>query len=455
MLGAYFIMINLKITKLEKHYNQPLLDDVSVNFAGTGVIALIGDNGCGKTTLLKILAGEETVDGGTVEWSFPPRIGFLLQEVTGLDELSGGQKKIALLSELIYSNQYDVLLLDEPDNHLDLDNKIWFRQALSDFDGLVIMISHDRTTLKAVTNRTWLVEDRSLRSFPFGYAKFVSEYEKEKETQTHLFEVQQKEHKRLKELVAIFRIRARNGPKHARYFHALEKRLARFEAGMVTDPRKKDTHIIITSKLTGKQIDRKTAIFTKDLSFFYDPGSPVFDKADFHLFVGDKVALLSPNGSGKSTLVKLLLGQLTPTSGRAELGNNLKVGYYTQDNLEALDENLTPIGVFMARHPLFEHQVEGILRRFFFTKHTCKSRIGSLSGGQKARLQLALFLYENPDILILDEPTNHLDIKSIQALETFLKDFPGTIFLISHDHELVENVADLVYEIKNQKILLT
>ena len=446
-------MINLKIIKLEKHYNQPLLENVSVSFAGKGVVALIGDNGCGKSTLLKILAGEDSPDGGRIEWGYQPRIGYLHQEIDSLPTLSGGQKKVALLSDLIYSYQHDVLFLDEPDNHLDLENKIWFRNAIKDFDGLVIMISHDRQTLREVTTHTWLVEERTLRSFPFGYSKFTQAYAQEKETLLHLFHVQQKEHGRLKALVETFRGRAASGPKAARYFHALEKRLARFEEDMIKNPTARDAKITISSHLTGKQIDKKSAIFIHDLSFSYPDNQVVYQNARLHLFVGDKVALLSPNGSGKSTLIKLLLGKLKPRLGQAEIGTNLKVGYYSQEHIESLDGESTPLAIFMSRFPLFDYQVENILRKFFFTKQTVKSKISILSGGQKARLQLALFLYKNPDVIILDEPTNHLDIKSIEALETFLTDFKGTVLLISHDLELIHNTCDKVYEIKDKQII--
>ncbi len=448
-------MISLKITKLQKSYSQPLLDNITFNHVGNGVVALIGDNGSGKSTLLKILAGLEQQDSGKIEWGGNPRIGYLTQEIESLPTLSGGQKKIALLVDLLYNGEYDVLLLDEPDNHLDIQNKQWLASAIKDFEGLVIMISHDRHLLKQITNYTWLVEDREIRTYPFGYSKFVIEYEKERNDQENQFHVQEKEHKRLLELVERFRQKAASSTKTARYYHALEKRLARFEGEMVTDPKKHDVKIKLESKTTAKKIKNKLAILVRNLTFSYDKENNLFEDAEFFMEVGEKAALVSPNGSGKSTLIKLILGLLDPKTGVARVGENLKVGYYSQEHLETLPMDSTPIACFTSRFPIADYEAASVLKKFYFSKHTIKSKIWTLSGGQKARLQLALFLYTNPDVLILDEPTNHLDIRSVSALEEFLVNYEGTILLISHDHDLLNNVCDVAYEVKNGKISLT
>lgn len=447
-------MISLKVSGLQKSYNQPLIDDISFNHVGDGVVALIGDNGSGKSTFLKILAGLEEQDSGKVEWGSEVKVGYLTQEIDSLPELSGGQKKVALLVDLIYSGEYDVLLLDEPDNHLDIDNKQWLAQAIKSFSGLVIMISHDRHLLKQITDYTWLVEDREIRTYPFGYAKFVVEYEKERNDLEHLHSVQEKEHKRLLELVERFRQKAASGPKVARYFHALQKRLARFEGEMVDDPKKKDVKIQLSTKTSGKQIKNKLSILVRNLSFSYAENI-IFKETDFFMEVGDKVALVSGNGTGKSTLIKLILGLLEPKEGTARVGENLKVGYYSQEHLETLPAESTPISVFCSRFPIADYEAASVLKKFYFSKQTIKSKIWTLSGGQKARLQLALFLYTNPDILILDEPTNHLDIRSVSALEEFLVDYQGSVLLISHDHDLLNNVCDVAYEIKDKQLKLS
>lgn len=417
-------------------------------------MALIGDNGSGKSTFLKILAGLEEQDGGKIEWGSQVKVGYLTQEIDTLPELSGGQKKVALLVDLIYSGEYDVLLLDEPDNHLDIENKQWLASAIKSFSGLVIMISHDRHLLKQITDYTWLVEDREIRTYPFGYAKFVVEYDKERSDMEHLHAVQEKEHKRLLELVERFRQKAASGPKVARYYHALQKRLARFEGEMVEDPKKKDVKIQLSTKTSAKQIKNKISILVRNLTFSYGE-NVIFKNTDFFMEVGDKVALVSGNGTGKSTLIKLILGMLEPQEGTARVGDNLKVGYYSQDHLETLPADGTPISVFCSKFPVADYEAASVLKKFYFSKQTIKSKIWTLSGGQKARLQLALFLYTNPDVLILDEPTNHLDIRSVSALEEFLVDYQGSVLLISHDHDLLNNVCDVAYEIKNNQLKLS
>lgn len=445
-------MIGLKCENISKQYNQPLLDKVSFIFNGEGVIGLIGDNGSGKSTLLKILSGEETQFEGKFQWTNAQSIGYMPQEIIGSDQLSGGQKKIEKLAELLYGGYHDVVLLDEPDNHLDFDGKDWLQTALEGFPGLVIMISHDRDFLAKTTQYTWLVEERTVRTFPFGYEKFEQVYGEEQEYQHKIYGQQQKEQKRLEELVKVFRVRAASNKKRAAAYHNMVKRLDRHKEQSIADPKKKLTRINLDNRSPlERQIKGKTAILIKDLEFSYGD-KVIFNKANLHLTVKDKIVLVAPNGTGKSTLIKLLLGELTPTSGVAKIGNNLEVGYYSQEHSQTLLAESTPIKQFMDVYPIFEYEAERVLRKFLFTKQTMRNKIGLLSGGQKARLQLALFLYRNPDILILDEPTNHLDIKSIQALENFFIDFKGTVLLISHDRELIDAVGEEIFTIKNGRI---
>ena len=442
-------MYNLKIKNLVKHYNQPLLEGINLSHSGKGVVAIIGDNGSGKSTLLKIMTSLEEEDSGEIIWDVPHSIGYLTQEISDYETLSGGQKKITKLAELLYSGQYNVVLLDEPDNHLDLDNKIWLEEALAAFDGLVIMISHDRAFLGNVSTRTWLLENHTIKTYPFGYTKFKQVYEDEELAKADLFKTQSREAERLAKMALIFRDKGFIGA-----YHNTQKRLERLKAEMVENPAAKKASITIQTHLENKIIKKKTAIIIKDLVFGY-PEQPIFNQANLHLFVQDKVALLSPNSTGKSTLINLLLGKLKPNSGEAKIGPNLKIGYYSQEHSATLPLEETPLSIFATRHSLFDYEVEAILRKFFFNKQTMRSKIWTLSGGQKSRLQLALFLYTNPDLLILDEPTNHLDLKSVEALESFLKDYGGTVLLVSHDRELVSNVCETVYTIANHRLVET
>ncbi|MFZ2202414.1 MAG: ABC-F family ATP-binding cassette domain-containing protein [Microgenomates group bacterium] len=442
-------MYNLKIKHLVKHYNQPLLEGINLGHTGKDIIAFIGDNGSGKSTLLKILAGIEQEDSGEVSWDGPHSIGYLTQEIADHESLSGGEKKITKLAELLYSNQYDVVLLDEPDNHLDLDNKIWLEEALTAFNGLVIMISHDRAFLSNVSTKIWLLENHQIKTYPFGYSKFKAVYEEEESAKADLYKTQSKETMRLAKMALMFRDKGFIGA-----YHNTQKRLERLKAEMTENPLAKKAAITIQTHLENKVIKRKTAILVKDLVFSYGD-QLLFDKANLHLFVQDKTALLSPNGTGKSTLINLLLGKLTPLSGEAKIGPNLRVGYYSQEHSATLPSEETPLSIFANRHPLFDYEVEAILKKFFFNRQTIRSKIWTLSGGQKSRLQLALFLYTNPDLLILDEPTNHLDLKSVEALESFLKEYQGTVLLVSHDRELVGNVCGSIYTIANHHLVET
>lgn len=446
-------MLNLKIQKLSIFYNQPLLDQVDLYTSGNKVIALIGDNGSGKSTLLKIIAGIEQPISGEIIWSHQPEIGYMKQELNEQSTLSGGQQKITLLAQLIYSNSNQVLLLDEPDNHLDIEGKLWLQEALKDFQGLVILISHDREFLEAVTDHVWLVENHTVTSYPYGFKKYQQEYAHNFATDLKKYTLQLKEKQRLEKLVKDYLLRIKQGKVKPSAYRNMVHRLEHHVANMIPDPRANQQKIDIKSESLGRTIKGKTALLVKNLDFSYQD-RVIFNQANLHLDINDKVALVSPNGSGKSTLIKLLLDQNIKREGIAQIGTNLKVGYYSQDHFETLNENSTPIKCFANRFSLWDYQAEGILKRFLFSKQLAKSRISTLSGGQKARLQLALFLYTNPDILILDEPTNHLDIKSIEALENFLIQYNGALLLISHDRQLVDNLNIPVYTITDNQIKL-
>jgi ATP-binding cassette, subfamily F, member 3 len=445
-------MLNLKINNLTIQYNQPLLDKVDLYQGGKDVVALIGDNGTGKSTLLKIMAGLESPMSGDVVWSSKPSIGYMKQELDEFSTLSGGQKKIAILADLIYANSHDVLLLDEPDNHLDLEGKEWLENALAGFEGLAIIISHDREFLENVSTKVWLLEDRTIRVFPYGFGKFQETYNEELIANRKLYKMQVKEKKRLEELVKDFKYRASYNSDTASAYRSMVKRLEHHIADMIPDPDRIQTAITLSTKKDTKTIKGKMAIQVKEMTFRYEQNT-IFRDVNFDMTVHQKVALISPNGSGKSTLIKLLTEQLTPQHGSAKIGPGLKLGYYSQDHQEALDPEITPLDAFMYKYPVYDYQAEHILGKFLFSKQTMRSKVRMLSGGQKSRLQLALFLYSNPDFLILDEPTNHLDIKSVTVLENFLKAYKGALLLISHDRQLIKNLNVDIFEIRDKQIL--
>ena len=417
--------------------------------AKKGVVAVIGDNGSGKSTLLKMMSGQDPDYSGEIVWQGGPSIGVMPQELeVGL--LSGGQKKMEMLAQLLYSH-HDVLMLDEPDNHLDIANKLWLEETIDSFPGLIILISHDREFLRRVTTQVWLVEGKRVRQFNYGFAKYEELSALEMEQSEELYRRQKKEEKRLEELVKRFGYVASYNSERVGVYHSMEKRLARHREEMLEDPRKRKLSVSLKAGEMGGQIKGKTALLVRDLKFWYR-GITIFDEANLHLFVGNKAGISSPNGTGKSTLIKLLLGELKPVSGVARIGEGLKVGYYSQEHVMTLPLEETPSQMFLEKYPMNPHLAEQILKRYMFSVQTQKTKVRLLSGGQKSRLQLCLFLQSEPDILILDEPTNHLDLKSITVLEQFLRDYRGTVLLVSHDRQLLSAVCDRIYTIRGGEI---
>jgi len=445
-------MLSLSVSHLSKSYHAPLFKDFTLEIEGNQVIGLIGDNGCGKSTLLKILAGEEKLDAGHYHWSTDVSPGYLPQEINEMNNLSGGQKKITLLRKLFFEEKKNVLLLDEPDNHLDIENKLWLEEIIKNFSGLIIMISHDRKLLANITNRIWLVSEEKVNDYKFGYQKFVDIYQEELDRRFDLFKIQDKERHRLEKLVEMFGSRAARSQKFVGAYHSTEKRLEKFKNEMVTPPPAVKNSLGISLDLE-KQHHRKSAIFAKEISKSFGE-KQILKDLKFHLFCGEKVAIMGPNGMGKSTFMKILAKVLTPDQGIVEYGQNLKVGYYSQDHLEVLDESKTPIESLNEIKPGDSFELQGYLKRFMFTKEVSDTKIKYLSGGQRSRVQLARFLILNPEVLLLDEPTNHLDIKSVEVLEKFLIEYPGAFVLVSHDRTLISNVAQKIYTIDGGQLRL-
>lgn len=442
--------ISLRVSNLSKSYDRPLFEGVSLSVQKPTRIALIGDNGSGKSTFLRMLAGVDPVSSGSVCWGKDAVVGYLEQEIgPDLDTASGGEKKIVRLSQLFFSN-HNVILLDEPDNHLDLDNRLWFRGLVSDFPGTVIVISHDRPFLRECVDKIWLLEEGRITEYPFSYDKFAEVYGDTMASRAHLWEVQEKERKRLEEMVVAFRAKAAANKEMARMYHSMEKRYDRFVRDMVEKPPESKT--LGLSSTLAKQPIRKTAIHLKDLNKSFG-NNKVLSDLSLHVSCGEKVAISAPNGSGKSTLLNIISGNMAPDSGEVYLGPNLKIGYYTQDHLQALDEKNNLVDEIQRSVSIDHFAAGAYLKRFMFSEAQINSQVKYLSGGQKSRLQLAKFLATNPEVLILDEPTNHLDLKTVIALEKFLIDYQGALILVSHDQELVERVVEKNYLLREGKLV--
>ncbi len=292
--------ISLQVNGVSKVFNQLLFGDVNLTASRGDKIGLIGDNGSGKSTFLKMLSGIENVESGQISWLGDTRVGYLTQEIVDdLDTASGGEKKIIKISQLFYADN-NVLLLDEPDNHLDTEHKAWFEQLVADFDGIVIVISHDRHFLKSSINKIWLLEEKQISSYPFGFDKFKDVYQDYMDQREDLWKIQEMERKRLEAMVNEYRDRAASNSKLAKSYHGMVKRYERFVKEMVTKP-PPEKEIKLSSNLQ-KASSKKSAIFIKGLSKSFGKNKVIKD-LDLHLACGEKVSINAPNGTGKSTLI--------------------------------------------------------------------------------------------------------------------------------------------------------
>ncbi len=442
--------VSLQVTNLAKGFSAPLFAGVDLRAAAPSKIGLIGDNGSGKSTLLKIMAGLEVPDAGTVEWSGGAKVGYLEQEIISEGyEISGGEKKILKLTELFYSD-LNVLLLDEPDNHLDLDHKNWFEGLVKDFNGLVVVISHDRHFLETGVERIWYLDELSVRDYPFSYGQFKEVFEGEMAARQKRWELQEKERIRLAELVKQMRVRAAANDQLTGTYHNAVHRYEKWVAEMEEKPpvRRK---LGLEMKL-GERHRKKTALHLKDVEKSYADNS-VLKGVNLHVFCGEKIAISAPNGSGKSTLLNIIGGKTLPDGGICRIGDGLKLGYYTQEHLDTLDEGATLIEELQKSRAFPWFEAVAYLKKFMFRQEMGKRKVRYLSGGQKSRLQLAKFLALNPDILLLDEPTNHLDLRTVVALENFLQTYAGTLILVSHDREFENATCNIKYLLTEGKLV--
>ncbi len=486
---------------------HPLLDHASLVIDAGERVCLLGRNGEGKSTLLKIVNGEVTPDGGTVRLddgavlavlpqNLPtddtrtaydvvsgafPETGELLaefhrlsqqaddvslekmtkvqgriealdgwrldQKVTtilgqyGIDPdrrlntLSGGWQRRVLLARALVSEP-DILLLDEPTNHLDVPAIAWLEEALSQFRGAMLFVSHDRAFIRRMATRIVELDRGKLVSFAATYDRYLELKEKaleEEERQNALFD------KRLKQEEAWIRqgIKARRtrnmGRVRALKAMREEHRQRRVRGG--------------TASFAVEEADRsgKLVVEAQGAGFAYPDGTQVIRDMELTVLRGDKIGLVGENGTGKTTLVRLLLGDLKPTDGTIRLGTNLEVAYFDQLRGEldlernALD-NLSEGREFIEINGQSKH-VLGYLQEFLFTPERARSPVRVFSGGERARLLLAKLFSKPANILVLDEPTNDLDVETLELLEEQLSEFRGTVIVISHDREFLDNVV--------------
>lgn len=352
--------------------------------------------------------------------------------------LSGGQKKLVLLAKLIVG-QPRLLLLDEPDNHLDVPAKEHLEKLLNGYPGCVIIISHDRYLLDEVTTHIAEMENGRLTLYPGNYTAYTTERQLRRLRQQQLYQAQQKEIARIEAAIARFELWASMvaNERHIRQARSRRKMLDRMDKiDKVVDTRR------MTLNLNGWRGSNKVLELEK-VGLTLPDGRILWRSLDLTLWHGDRVGLVGPNGAGKSMLLKQLLEAETVPQGRIKIGPSIKIGYYAQEQ-ETLNTANTPLQEIRQTAVISEGDAMAFLTRFLFTYDQARSPIANLSGGERSRLQLARLVLAKPNLLLLDEPTNNLDIASIEVLEQTLDEFVGTVLVISHDRYFLDQAVDRV-----------
>ena len=379
-------------------------------------------------------------------------LGFSQDELSlQTDSLSGGQKKLVALAKLALESP-SVLLLDEPDNHLDLRAKQRLEAFIRSYNGAVIIVSHDRYLLDEVATQIAELAQGALTLYPGNYSAYTTERELRRLRQQQLYVAQQKEIARIEAAIARFELWASLvvNERHIRQARSRRKMLDRMEANGEIIERVRETARMGLS-LQGSRGSTK-ALEIKQLSMGFETVSGDIQWLFFDLELliqhGERVGLIGPNGAGKSVLFKLVLGEIDPLDGEIITGPSTEVGYYAQEHQTLANWlDRTPVELVRDSRTGSEGDAVAFLTKFLFTYDQTRLPIRNLSGGERSRLQLARLMIENPNLLLLDEPTNNLDIASAEVLEGALEDFEGAMLVISHDRYFLDRVVDRVIEL--------
>ena len=523
-------MILMQINGLSKSFGaETILSNIKLEVKEHDRIAIVGRNGTGKSTLLKIMAGELSYDTGELIKPKELTIGYLAQQTglesektiwhelesvfddlkaqeqklrhieeqlrhaedftkseyqsllseydqlqqtfqtsggytyeaeikavlnglnfqdydydTKVNELSGGQKTRLALGKLLLKKP-QLLLLDEPTNHLDIETLSWLETYLNSYPGAIVVVSHDRYFLDKTVSIVYEISRTTSKKYHGTYSQFLEQKAADYEKALKEYEKQQTEIKRLEDFIQRNIARASTTKRAQSRRKQLEK-MERLEKPVGDEATASFSFDI--ERRSGNEV-----LLVENLAFMY-PGEtePVFQDVDLRLTRGERMVLIGPNGIGKSTLLKVIAGKQQPASGSIQLGTNVTIGYYDQEQAE-LSSNKTVLQELWDDYPMMmEKDIRTVLGNFLFSGDDVLKTVNQLSGGEKARLALAKLMMQKANFLILDEPTNHLDIDSKEVLEAALMDYPGTILFVSHDRYFINCITDQVAEMSEDGI---
>jgi ATP-binding cassette subfamily F protein 3 len=483
---------------------RPLFEGATVHIAQGQKVGLIGRNGAGKSTLFRLIWGEIAPDGGSVAVRPRARLGRVAQDMPSgtatpleivlaadaertrlleaaetakeahdiahvherladigahgaparaaailaglgfdsqaqarpIQDFSGGWRMRVALAAVLFSEP-DLMLLDEPTNHLDLEAALWLETYLAQWPGTLILISHDRDLLNKAADRIVHIDQRRLAAYAGNYDRFERTRREKLDLAAKSYSRQLDQQRKIRAFVERFRAKATK----ARQAQSRLKMLERME---IAAPIVEEQPIIF--EFPDPDQLSPPLVVLEGVEAGYDPARPVLKNLDLRIDSDDRIALLGANGNGKTTLARLLAGRLAPLAGRIIKSPKMKVGYFAQDQADELNLTKSALDELGRLMPLLsEEKRRAHLARFGFGSDKADTRIGNLSGGEKARLLIALMCREAPQLMILDEPTNHLDIDTREALVSAMNAFEGAIVLISHDARLIETAADRLW----------
>lgn len=526
-------MVAIQADGVCKSYGiNTVIAEASFRIASGDKVGLVGRNGVGKTTLLRLLAGAEAPDAGRIAVSGGVRFGLVEQDPSfdsgsplidvvygGLQELLDMQKDIArlaremsapevasspdrlkqvmrdfaalseeferrdgysidsrvmgVLAGLGFSREEhsrpvgsfsggektrvalarallarpEVLLLDEPTDHLDIPSAAWLEDFLADYEGTVIAVSHDRQFLDRVVTRILEVEDHRVTGYAGNYSSYVEEKQRRLEQQETAYELQQREVARLEGMLRHYTALSARNNKFARRAEDVRKKLARIERVERPVPNRKSIGLSLSS--TGRSGDQVFRV--RDLAMRFGD-RVLFEGAELEVRRGEHVGIVGRNGVGKSTLLHIITGRVEPTAGTVRLGAGVVVGYYDQQHAD-LAPDRTVLEEVLGSTGVTPQEARNLLGRFLFRGDDVFKHVRDLSGGERNRVQLARLMASGCNVLIMDEPTNHLDIDSIEVLERVLAGYEGTLLVVSHDRYFLERVADRILEIEGGRVV--